>query len=245
MSTIIKNITGEISRNTLTAEISGNLAQSVLAPLRRRIPFLIPNYQNLKQGDIILSRQLTSNGHPKFSPIEVGQQLANTKFSANNCYWCHAMIYVGSNFVAELQGFYLDSQQKLRQGLRVIPLTSYKQDHLLVCRHKQMGLLGNDVANYALLNCVVNARNYPFVRVLATLINRRQWGQLSQMIKQKDLLKSITCSEFALECLAIGARCMVQEYLNVNGNQDDFYPADFHFHSDFDKIEMNYLNVTD
>ena len=248
------DVTGNITRAALSKECGPNLAASVLRAIPSAKEILIPHFEHLKKGDIILSRRLEKDGSPETSLIEIGQRaVARKNFSDEECHWCHSMVYVGRMHVAESQGTYRQNGQK-KQGLRVAPLTEYGNHDLLICRHKDIEVAGNNTSHYAILTCVVDPRKYPFQRLYASAIQQflgtklKDFGILEMLVKkmsQRDLQKAITCSEFALECLAIGGTCMVEHYNNVNDGRDEFYPADFCKSGEFQRLPMTYMRVKD
>jgi hypothetical protein len=230
-----KKIVGEISRATLKAEIGDNLADKAVSTLKGKI--LIPNIDQLRRGDIVLSRSSTRTIAIKSSPVVLGQRMALTKdFSAEASSWCHAMVYVGNMYITDSQPFSM--KNNWRSGLRTAALTNYcKNSDLLICRHKQYNYVGDDIAQYALLNYVANPRKYPHFRTV--------FNTIMDKASPKNLYKSANCGEFALECLAIAGACLVDTYERVQKGVEEFYPASFHNHGDFDMIEMEYLTLVD
>lgn len=233
-----KNVVGTISNATLKAELGHNIAASALSAFRGKKEILIPNLDDLERGDVILSRY-TKNNTIKGSPVEFGQKThMRKKFSAAACIWTHAMVYLGNMFVAESQPFLLDEKFLLGfgSGLQAVPLTRYCGSRdFVICRYADYSDVGDDIAQYAVLNCIANTRKYPLWRTISCALTQRS--------RKKDLHLAANCSEFALECLAIGAACMVDIYDSVFNGSEDFYPADFYDHSDFKKIDMTYLRL--
>jgi hypothetical protein len=84
---------------------------------------------------------------------------------------------------------------------------------------------------------MVHKRRYPFLRIATSTLLKRPF--------RKDLHIAATCSEFALECLAIGGTCMVKKYASVEDGKEDFYPADIHASDEFVKSPMTYLRLSD
>ena len=225
----------KITRATLIKELGHNLATSVLSRRKRNNTLLIPNIELLHSGDIILS----SDSHKK-SAVQLAQQnLANKRgYTEKDWIWTHAMMYVNNIHVAESNIYMNWSDLVVRGGLQVVPLTSYSNGKLVICRHRRAEHgVGKDAALYAMGNCVVSKRKYPWRRIIISA--------LTATPARKVLHAETTCSEFALECLAIGAACMVKEYNEVQDGIADYYPADFHASGEFAKIPMTYFELVD
>ncbi|HEY8261007.1 MAG TPA: hypothetical protein VIG55_07335 [Methylosinus sp.] len=231
-------IVGTITREILAAEIGRNLAHSALARMKRGADLLIPDLEGVRRGDIILSRHCGWRENVKLSLVARAQKsLFSKNFTPEACSWGHAMVYLGDMFVAESQPIFFRGPLPA-SGLRAIPLTAHSASReLLICRHRGAAGREENIARYAALNCIANSRRYPIDRVLRTAFLDRS--------ETKQLFIAANCSEFALECLAVGARCMVETYAKVRSGQEDFYPADFHADSDFERIEMTYLRLVD
>lgn len=230
-------IDGVISRATLEAEIGGSFASCALSRMKRGGAILIPNYERLERGDVILSKHCLSDTNIKNTPVQIAQlSLASKRFSEDACSWGHAMVYVGNMFIAESQPFFFSGITP-KSGLRALPLTIYSLSReLIICRHKELcSTLGEKIAHYATLNCIADTRRYPLLRTIKSAL-------LDKSLK-KELLKAANCSEFALECLAIGGGYMVEPYSKLDDGEAEFYPADFFTRQEFDKIPMSYLKV--
>lgn len=229
-------IVGTISRAALEAEIGKNLAHSALARMKKQGEVLIPDFEQIERGDIILSRHCLRNHSAKNAPVVRAQKsLMSKDFCAEACSWGHAMVYIGNMFVAESQPFFLHGVVP-KSGLRAIPLTTHSTSRqLLICRHKGVSGREGDVAHYAAVNCIADTRRYPLSRTIRCAFLDRP--------EAKQLFYAANCSEFALECLAIGGQCMVDAYAKLKDGEEEFYPADFYARKEFEKIEMTYLRL--
>jgi hypothetical protein len=229
------SVVGEISQATLKKELGQNLAFSALSAFKGKCNVLIPDLDRLMRGDIILSRSSKNRPTLKSSPVVVGQRILKEKdFSIEASSWRHAMVYVGNMFVAEAQPFSLKNGE--RSGLKAVPLTHYCIGHdLIICRNHNIPDVGDDIAQYAILNYVANKRSYPHWRTVV--------GVIRESSVKKNLQNSANCSEFALECLAIAGACLVDTYKLVEDGKLNFYPADFYGHQEFEMKEMQYLKL--
>lgn len=211
----------EISIATLRSVCSDSVGEKVLKAMEKAKSDLLPDMDSLQVGDIILSRKITEKSAPK-SPVRDHQlQLG---FPEEEAQWTHAMVYIGALHVAESVTWHWDTYRwRYRTGTRTRNLMEYFHDHeLLICRPEDdfsLHELRHSVARHALLQMIVNPRRYGFLRVASMV-----WP-ISK--KEVNFSKEIICSEFALECLAIGAGFMVQEFDDLKGENKYFLPAHF------------------
>jgi hypothetical protein len=238
----------KISEATLKNYLGENLTRSILSRKRNGKPLLIPYFEGLIPGDILLTKSLIRGKPNRSSAVYLGQKTHEKKnFSEENSFWTHAMVYVGNMHVVESQlgrksrRAFLNLSQNADKGadagLKVSPITDYSYNYeILICRLKDLSREdSHKVALYALSNCFIDKRTYPIVRITTST--------LSEKPKAKDLHLATTCSEFSLECLAIGTGNMTAVYVDVKTGNEDYYPADFHKSEQFEKIPMTYFQL--
>ena len=234
----------KISEATLVNYLGKNLTKSILSRRRGGHPLLIPNFEALVPGDILLTKTLKKGKPDRSSVVYIGQHNHTKKsFSDDNALWTHAMVYVGNMHVVESQlgrraiKTFSHREKAAPAGLKVSPITDYSYNfEIVICRLK--GLSKEDshkVALYALSNCFIDKRTYPRARIVVDTITAKS--------RPKKLNLAATCSEFSLECLAIGTGNMTSVYVNVTSGDDDYYPADFHRSEQFEKIPMTYFQL--
>ena len=110
-------IAGKISYKALIAEIGKPAAKSAVGKLRYvgGNKQLIPSYENLEIGDIILSGYpKKENGKDRWHPVHQSQ--IRHGCNAASCRWTHAMLYVGELHVIES-----NKPTKLKTGVEVDP----------------------------------------------------------------------------------------------------------------------------
>lgn len=232
-----------ITLAALGQEFSPHLWGKIRSRLSRKNITKIPNFEQLKTGDIVLSRQLRANGSTKPSPICTYQNKV-MGFDEYDSYWSHAMVYVGNLHLIESQVYFkAASRVGLKSGVRVVSLIDYAFNHQLkVCRF--IGIQDNPelqagIGRYALLDYAVSRRKYSLKRIMQILSQKD--GKSSSF----ETGRAIICSEHALECLAIGGSCMTEEYKLLGGSElPFFFPASFHNSSKFESFNLDYLNIS-
>ena len=225
-------IVGDISSNALIAEIGKAAAHSAIKHLKwasdgRR---LVPSQEGLRVGDIILSRP--SENKWQASEIEATQREYGCNEECSR--WTHAMLYVGQLHVAESNKPY-----SVKTGVAIFPLTAYTdQCEFMVLRYKNSEFSDGrrqNIARYALLSPNIDPRRYDW----QTAVNA--WRR--KLRKAPKHIKAINCSEFVLECFAIGGPYLIEDYIELMADQDTFYfPAHFAGSAHFEQIPMNYYN---
>lgn len=223
-------IVGDISSNALEAEVGKGAARSAIKHLKwaedgRR---LVPSQEDLRVGDVILSKP--SNGRWHATETVTTQRDYGCSDEASR--WTHAMLYVGQLHVAES-----NKPISARTGVAIFPLTAYTDQYeFLVLRYKNSEFGDSrrqNIARYALLSRNIDPRRYD----LRTAY--KAWRR--QRRNAPKHLKSINCSEFVLECFAIGGPYLIEEYLRLMNDADTFFfPAHLAENDNFEHIPMRY-----
>ena len=195
-----RDVVATLSYDTLQVEIGISAAQSAVKLSRlAKQKVLIPNYEQLKLGDIILtSHPKTMGADRKWHPVSHSQRLNG--LSEEHCHWTHAMLYVGELHIVES-----NKPTRIRTGVTLAPLTrDASKSEFIVLRYKgaEFAKRRNDIVRYALMSPFLAPRRYDL------------WGALSSHYRFRprgaDHSKRIFCSEFILECFAIGGAFMVE-----------------------------------
>jgi hypothetical protein len=220
-----------ISKNTLIEILGQRAGASALKAVARGEDARIPDFDMLDPGDIVLVKSRKPSGSSQLI-ADVQEQILN--FRPHEARWTHSMVYVGDLHVAESQKAILGWP-----GTRVAALTKYAATcDMTICRFagERFSLAeANGIARWALLDCTVGKRSYD---------NARAYSSATMTRPQKaNLGKAVICSEFALECLAVGGAVMVGEYNEVINGKRFFYPADFIKSDAFRKIPLQFLEL--
>jgi hypothetical protein len=188
---------------------------------------LIPAYQDLQPGDIILSRKRWR----LFTWIAVGQWMLHGR-AWRNSRWTHAMIYVGELHAVESNKFF-------RIGVRSVPLTRDRRSHdFLVLRsdHALTAVRAPIMVAYAKDRAFYYPPRYDLTPVWLPLL---RW-----MERRPDHTRSISCGEFVLQCYFRGG-FLPERYneLMKQGSRKFYLPPDFLGESGFQRFEMRYLEL--
>jgi hypothetical protein len=228
-----ENIVGDISFNTLAAELSESAARSAMRHVRIRSDgvALIPSYEDLRVGDVILSRPLSR----KWPTAEI--ETTQKKYGCNRdcCCWTHAMLYVGQLHVAESNKPYA-----IKTGVGISPLTAHTgSSEFLVLRYRDAEFRATrrqSIARYALLNPTINPRRYDVRAAIGARLRRRPTG-----VRHAEY---VNCSEFVLECFAIAGPYLIQSYLQIQNERNSFFfPAHLADDSNFEQFPMKYYKL--
>ena len=226
----------EITVPSPTSEMGDAFASKVVrkARLSGKHEYFIPNVEKLFVGDVILTRN-KKNGVAASNIVEDYQKEIR-KFASEHAYWCHAMVYVGHLHVVESVKKRFFDGLKLRNGSKISDLVDFTESHeLLICRSKQLKSkfwdLRHKIGRYALADATILKRKYGTTRVLNELFAKNY--------RKEKLTEEVICSEYALEILARGGECMVEEYEKIGTEPDYcFFPADFSASEEFEKIPL-------
>jgi hypothetical protein len=229
------NISGSTSQNTLIAEIGAPAAKSAAGSLHfvgggKR---LIPSYECLEIGDIILSgHPKKKNGKDKWHPVRTSQ--LKQKCDPANCRWTHAMLYVGGLHVVES-----NKPTKLQTGVTLAPLTrDAHKSEFLILRYKAADFLWRreDIVRYALMSPFLTPRQYDVPGAIASHYRWRPKGA--------DHSKRIFCSEFILECFSVQGPYLVDEFIAVTEGENKFFlPAHLAVDDRFERHPMKYFEL--
>ena len=191
---------------------------------------ILPNYSDLRLADVILTKSMKKN----IVGDTISKRQRGLKYPADDASWTHAMIYVGQMHVAESVFLWHDIGRKvfLRSGIRIAPITTViKNCHYRILRHRDLErekytVSRLEASNYAMLDYIADRRVYNVIRIpeLATDGKVRRIGA---KINIPAIKRSIICSEFVLECLAIGAGVHVERFFQLQQDFGYIYPADF------------------
>lgn len=221
-------IDSEISANALDA--FGVLGRSALTTLRAAGGDLVPNFDNLRYGDVILSRNKHKKGAVEAAQLRRG-------FAADAARYSHAMLYVGELHVIESRPA-KDGED--RDGTRLEPITAYFGKPLIVCRNRNAEFDRRRMfaVRYSLIRQAFGGRPYD------------RWGALrggldGKRPKNPELENEIVCTDLMLEAFAVGAKLMVDEYAEARGGGKFFYPADFFLHPDFERLTVTYRQLAE
>ncbi len=237
---VLKN---EISREALKSELRPSMHKSLERFYKKSKSPQIPNHEQLLVGDIVLSRPM-KNGVVTPSVVETTQ--IEHGYSSEAAYWTHVSLYVGDLHIIESQGFkdieYWKNGWRKNTGVQVKPITKYSSTHdVIILRNTHPEFSNNRglIARFALLDHTVFPRKYDWNTALEAAPTRR----FKKRSKPK-LDERINCSEFILECYAIGGSVLVPEYVSVSNGEKFFLPATFYQHKSFEKIDFDYLTIT-
>ena len=236
-----------IGEADLVAYLGKGIASSYIKALRASPGCLVPNYDDLLVGDIVLSRKAARRPHALTSllpSIESHQRSIERLKTTDAWRWTHSMLYVGRLHVAE-------SQKSFRAiGTTVSPLTKPANIELVVCRRRDRDEIEGfdayrrNAALYALMDHAVNKRDYGRKRIVAISTDGRGFiSKIAGRVFPPDFSKEIICSEFVLEALAIGGKMLTQEWEQLKTPQSFFYPGDFYAHPSFETVPLTYLSL--
>jgi hypothetical protein len=229
------NISGPISQNALIAEIGKPAAKSAVGKLRYvgGGTRLIPSYECLEIGDIILSAYpKKENGKEKWHPVHRSQLRHGCE--PNSCRWTHAMLYVGELHVIES-----NKPTRLRTGVTLAPLTrDAHSSEFLILRYKGSDFLRrrDHIVRYALMSPYLSPRKYDVRGAVASHFHWRPKGA--------DHSTGIFCSEFILECFGVQGPFLVEEFVAVTESANQFFlPAHLAVDTRFDRFPMKYFEL--
>lgn len=203
--------------NDITEQTLGQfISRAQVASLKQRLAgsteWLVPDPDELREGDIILAspRDYTTN------PIYLHQRALHKDATAK---WTHAMFYVGMMHVAESN---VATKSGRVDGTAIVALTDYLPEHeLLVCRNRLFvdEKIRLEAVQYALLNVFAKQRPYDRARIAEIAIGQR--------IRDRDdaQLDAVICSDFVLEVMAIGGTTMLSTWAETA--HLDWLPCDF------------------
>lgn len=222
-------------------------ANSILRKLKGD-PALIPSPDHLAVGDVILTRHSKKFG---WLPTVETYQRRNAQFqSGEAATWSHAMLYVGRMHVVESTNHFKIGPLEWKSGIRVAPMVhdDVKTEYLILRRRDSSKIPGFEqlvgaAAVYALMDYALRRRTYGYDRATAVVVST--WPRIFSGLRKffpNRLNQAIICSEYVLECLAIGATMLTDEYNNL-GTDSFFLPAHFFVHPDFDHLPMKFVQV--
>jgi hypothetical protein len=194
---------------------------------------LIPSYECLEIGDIILSgHPIKQNGKYKWHPVHKSQLKQGC--DPASCRWTHAMLYVGDLHVIES-----NKPTKLRTGVNLAPLTRDSHNReFLILRYAGPDFIARreDIVRYALMSSYLTPRQYDVGGAIASHFSWRPTGA--------DHSKRIFCSEFILECFFVQGPYLVEEFIAVTEGENQFFlPADLAVDDRFDQFPMKYFEL--
>lgn len=230
------NISGSISYNTLISEIGRPAASSAVGKLRfvnGSTKRLIPSYECLEIGDVILSAlPKKQNGKDLWHAVHKSQ--LNHGCTPAECRWVHAMLYVGELHVIES-----NKPTQIKTGVNLAPLTRDAHNReFLILRYKGSDFPArrDDIVRYALMSPYLSPRQYDVFGALASHFHWRPRGA--------DHSKQIFCSEFVLECFGVQGPFLVEEFVAVTEKPNHFFlPAHLAGHPRFDRLPMKYFEL--
>jgi hypothetical protein len=224
------------------------IARKIVSILKRNHLATLPDFNSLRVGDIILSRDAKRK---KLSGIQYHQStIERFKAVPDAPSWSHAMLYLGRLHVAESTTHFKVGPIKWKSGVRIAPLIGGPAVDLLVCRRGDADSIddyeqfSNGAALYALMNHAVAPHGYDYSRIAAIAMSNR--GKILKKLGAKILLdaeKSVICSEYVLRCLAFGGQMFTDEY-DLLSPTEFFYPADFACHHKIQKNPMTYVKLS-
>jgi hypothetical protein len=234
----------EVSFETLERELSHGAIRSIRKALRKGAANTIPDYSALQVADVILTRPITSD----FVSKNIDAHQAKCGFGKEQSCWCHAMLYIGDLHVAESTVAWWDGLKlRVYSGVRVVSiLEALSNREFVVLRGKELANypeIGSAIAKYALLDFALNRRNYNVGRI-AEFTTNGFMHKIATKMNIGALKNSIICSEYVLECLAIGGAFLVEEYEALK-ERSYFYPANFIASSKFEILNLGTLTVID
>lgn len=228
-----------ISEAELRNKFGNGVATSIVKTARRLRADRIPDFDQLRVGDVVLSRSIKSKPPViERHQLEVGKPPEAAK-------WCHAMLYLGRLHVAESQTFHKVHNKGWQSGVRIAPLIGNKSSELMVCRIRDEfddEEFRKEAANYALMDHAIHRRRYSYERIAAMALG--SWKLTGWLAPRfyGNLAKTIICSEYVLECLAIGGTFFIEDH-DAIGGKNVFYPADFAAHAGFDTFKLDSIKL--
>lgn len=163
------------------------------------------------------------------------------------------MLYVGRLHVAECKTLFLDNG-RIKSGIKISPLVrTSRNTEYVVCRHKGWKTIEGfdgyrrNAALYAMVDHAVSRRVYDFKRIAALYFDGKVPLLPSAVVRRmfkSNFDRAVICSEFVLECLAIGGQMLTEDWLRLEeraGRQQYFYPADFYTHPSLEQHPMQFL----
>lgn len=236
--------------NTISLNALKNISPLMFQAVKRgrkSVRPTIPNPEDLRVGDLILTRHLSQAGSEAPTLISRAQSLLG--FSPAGSAWTHVALYVGDLHVVEAQGIKdrtalaeaLKGEGNLLAGVQLRPITDhYERGAVQVLRHTSQAFpeVRGMIARYALLDLHLRKRRYGHARAIRTVTDNT-----STTAKAQHTDSEIICSEFVLECLAIGGSTMVQEYADFRDGKRKVLPASFFDDDRFAEVSVGMLRV--
>ncbi len=226
----------EISRATLEKHIGRVATWSIAGPpplpryQSQRV--LMPDYEQLQIGDVILTRNKPKRWWSVVATL-IQRVQTNYRCPKDDCCWTHAALYVGELHVIEA-----NKTTDFRRGIRIRPLTAFVRScDLLVLRQKDPtfdDLKRQQMTRRALLENTIFRRRYDVRTALAALIKGRPPARRHET--------HVNCSEFVLQSfMEIGF--YVKEYFGLVTSNQFFYPAHLLSLPGFDREEMKWFQL--
>jgi len=248
------------SFRTYSTDLYKGPTESLERSLKGKRQVLLPDFPKLFRGDVILTKP--KNRRPHSSEI-VKKQKSIGRFDDQYCEFTHASIYLGQMHVAESVPIHFELENLKRlalgevviSGLRIVPITqAIKNCDFEVFRVKGFEEDGkiperSQVAQYSLLDHASFRRKYNNLRIVEISTKGRLRKISQNLNRYRSLEKSIICSEYVLECLALGAGFSADRFFELENktrktDKDYFYPADFTCLEGMKKVKLETVNVT-
>lgn len=205
---------------------------------------LVPGADALRIGDVILCRPSSTGKYTH--QIERHQRTIPRLNVGDAPTWRHAMLYVGRLHVAESTTWFKANRQ-IRSGVRIAPLINVGgKNDLLILRRSNMDVdydeYRKSAAMYALTDYALSKKSYGYDRIVKMAVqNAGPLAKLTPFVPS-NFEKTVICSEYVLQCLAIGGQILTEQYLSLD---DDtfFYPADFAVMKTFEPVAFEYRQL--
>ena len=130
-----------------------------------------------------------------------------------------------------------------KPSVQVAPITKYSSTHEITIfrnNNEKFSEFRGLVARYALLDHAIYPRKYDWI----TAAQAASASDAEERVEPNHTDR-INCSEFILECYAIGGSALVLEYDDVSTGGAFFLPADFYTHPSFKPVDIDYYKISD
>jgi hypothetical protein len=215
---------------------------------------LIPNFELLRPGDLILTKERESQHRFRIrrsgsrKPNRITRAQLDGGIPSEKATWTHVAVYVGNLHIVESTGVKDLARNKWRRlgnwrvGVKCNSLLKYSENHdisVLRYRGDDAGQLGMKVAFHALLDVSLGRRRYDYGRAFYLALPEQIRNWLGPNIVNR--VKRIICSDLALEYYHQGGKELVDLAYEVQLGKKVIFPASFACDSRFEVVNISYF----
>ncbi len=217
----------------------GELYPAFRYALPARRPCLVPDWKQLKPGDVILT---ASRNNRALDPVYQFQRLA-AGMADETAKWSHVMIYLGDLQVAESNRKSRDPDlSTVVSGTRIRNLGSFVAEcDMQICRLPDKDFSQEqrlEAVDYARHDIASRPRKYALDRLFEMATNLK-------IRSPEQAAESVICTDLVLQILAVGGAVMVEDHARHSAAGRGMLPAHFCLHKRLEQIPMPYYVLDD